>query len=100
MTYREGTSSACLSSRGKGLILSDTDYFKTEVSTDHEKIPARNSTYAHAQGFAMRVELLLAILKASVPQHLNKQDSGLSCVCVHLTSLIYLEYYQHAHSAH
>jgi hypothetical protein len=33
-------------------------------STDHEKIPARNSIYAHGQDFAMSDDLLLAILKA------------------------------------
>jgi hypothetical protein len=36
-------------------------------STAHEKIPARNSIYAHAQHFETRDDLLLAILKASVP---------------------------------
>jgi hypothetical protein len=42
-------------------------------STDQEKIPSRNSIYAHEQDFTMSDELLLAILKAFVPQQLNKQ---------------------------
>jgi hypothetical protein len=37
--------------------------------------PARNATYAHAQDFAASDELLLAILKAFVPQPLNKQQT-------------------------
>jgi hypothetical protein len=37
-----------------------------------EKIPARN-IYAHAQDFSASDELLLAILKAFIPQPLNKQ---------------------------
>jgi hypothetical protein len=41
-------------------------------STCHEKIPARNYIYAHEQDFAMSDDLLLAILKAFVPQ-VNKQ---------------------------
>jgi hypothetical protein len=44
------------------------------LSTGQEKIPARNSIYAHAQGFAVSDELLLAILKAFVPQPLNEQQ--------------------------
>jgi hypothetical protein len=40
----------------------------TVQSTDHEKIRARCSMYAHVQDFAMRDELLLAILKAFVLQ--------------------------------
>jgi hypothetical protein len=46
-------------------------------STDHEKIPARNSIYAHKQGSAMSDNFLLAILKAFVPQ-MNKQPQGTS----------------------
>jgi hypothetical protein len=34
-----------------------------------------NSIYAHAQDFAMSDDLLLAILKASVPQQVNKQQA-------------------------
>lgn len=41
-------------------------------STDHEKIPATNSIYAHAQHFAMHDELPVAMLKTSVPQQVNK----------------------------
>jgi hypothetical protein len=44
------------------------------VSTDHEKISARNVLHAHAQDFAMSDELLLAILKVFVPQ-VNKQQT-------------------------
>jgi hypothetical protein len=38
-----------------------------------EKISARNAIYAHAQDFSAGDELLLAILKAFIPQQLNKQ---------------------------
>jgi hypothetical protein len=44
-------------------------------SIDHDKIHARNSIYAHAQDFAMNDELLLAILKAFIPQQVNKQHT-------------------------
>jgi hypothetical protein len=47
------------------------------LSTYQEKIPARNATYAHAQDFAASDELLLAILKAFIPQPLNKQTIGI-----------------------
>jgi hypothetical protein len=43
------------------------------LSTYQKKIPARNAIYAHAQDFAAGDELLLAILKAFIPQPLNKQ---------------------------
>jgi hypothetical protein len=43
------------------------------LSAYQEKIPARNAIYAHAQDFAASDELLLAILKAFIPQPLNKQ---------------------------
>jgi hypothetical protein len=45
------------------------------LSAYQEKIPARNAIYAHAQDFAARYELLLAILKAFVPLPLNKQQT-------------------------
>jgi hypothetical protein len=38
------------------------------------RIPGENP-YAHAQDFAARDELLLAILKAFIPQALNKQQT-------------------------
>jgi hypothetical protein len=41
-------------------------------STNQEKIPTKNSIYAHAQDFSVNDELLLAILKAFVPEPLNK----------------------------
>jgi hypothetical protein len=44
-------------------------------SAYEEKIPARNAIYAHAQDFAASDELLLAILKAFIPQPLNKQQT-------------------------
>jgi hypothetical protein len=47
------------------------------LSAYQEKIPARNAIYAHAQDFAMSDELLLANLKAFIPQPLNKQDNRL-----------------------
>jgi hypothetical protein len=43
------------------------------LSAYQEKIPARNAIYAHAQDFEASDELLLAILKAFIPQPLNKQ---------------------------
>jgi hypothetical protein len=45
-------------------------------STDHEKIPARNWIYAHAQDFAITDVLQLATLKAFLPQPLNKQQTA------------------------
>jgi hypothetical protein len=39
------------------------------------KITARNAIYAHAQDFSAGDELLLAILKAFIPQELNKQQT-------------------------
>jgi hypothetical protein len=44
-----------------------------KLSAYQEKIPARNAISAHAQDFAASDELLLAILKAFIPQPLNKQ---------------------------
>jgi hypothetical protein len=41
------------------------------LSAYKENIPARNGIYAHAQDFAASDELLLAILKAFIPQPLN-----------------------------
>jgi hypothetical protein len=38
-----------------------------------EKIPARNAIYSHAQDLSAGDELLLVILKAFIPQPLNKQ---------------------------
>lgn len=37
--------------------------------------PARNLTHAHVQDFAISDAMLLAILKAYVPQHVNKQHT-------------------------
>jgi hypothetical protein len=45
------------------------------LSTYQKKIPARNAIYVHAQDFAASDELLLAILKAFIPQLLNKQQT-------------------------
>jgi hypothetical protein len=45
------------------------------LSAYQEKIPARNAIYAHAQDIAAGDELLLAILKAFIPQPLNKQQT-------------------------
>jgi hypothetical protein len=45
------------------------------LSAYQEKIPARNAAYAHAQDFAASGQLLLAILKAFIPQPLNKQQT-------------------------
>jgi hypothetical protein len=44
-------------------------------SAYQEKISARNAIYAHAQDFAARDELLLAILKTFIPLPLNKQQT-------------------------
>jgi hypothetical protein len=44
-------------------------------SAYQENIPDRNATYALAQNFAASDELLLAILKAFIPQSLNKQQT-------------------------
>jgi hypothetical protein len=46
------------------------------LSTGQEKIPARNYIYAHALDFAVSDELLLAILKAFIPEPLNRQTIG------------------------
>jgi hypothetical protein len=45
------------------------------LSAYQEKIPARNAIYAHAQDISAGDELLLAILKAFIPQPLNKQQT-------------------------
>jgi hypothetical protein len=45
------------------------------LSAYQEKIPARNAIYAHAQDFSAGDEMLLAILKAFIPQPLNKQQT-------------------------
>jgi hypothetical protein len=45
------------------------------LSAYQEKIPARNAIYAHAQDFAAGDVLLLAILKAFIPQPLNKRQT-------------------------
>jgi hypothetical protein len=47
-----------------------------QLPTDHDIIPSRNSVYAHAQDFATSNELLLAILKVSVPSQMNKQQTA------------------------
>jgi hypothetical protein len=39
------------------------------------KIPARNAIYAQTQDFSAGDELLLAILKAFIPQPLTKQQT-------------------------
>jgi hypothetical protein len=38
-------------------------------------IPARNALYAQKQGFSAGDELLLAILKTSIPQTMTKQQT-------------------------
>jgi hypothetical protein len=45
------------------------------LSAYQEKIPASNAIYAHAQVFAVSDELLLAILKAFIPQPLIKPQT-------------------------
>jgi hypothetical protein len=45
------------------------------LSAYQEKIPARNVIYAHAQDFSAADVLLQAILKAFIPQPLNKQQT-------------------------
>jgi hypothetical protein len=45
------------------------------LSVYQEKIPARNTIYAHAQDFAASDELLVAILKTCIQQPLNKQQT-------------------------
>jgi hypothetical protein len=45
------------------------------MSAYEEKIPARNAIYAHAQDFSASDELLLANLKAFIPQPLDKQQT-------------------------
>jgi hypothetical protein len=45
------------------------------LSAYKEKIPARNAIYAHAQDFSADDKLVLAILKAFIPQPLNKQQT-------------------------
>jgi hypothetical protein len=47
------------------------------LSAYQEKFPARNAIYAHAQDFSAGDVLLLAILKAFIPQPLNKQQTKL-----------------------
>jgi hypothetical protein len=50
--------------------------FKVYVlSAFHEKVPAANAIYAHAQDVAASDELLLAILKTFIPQSMNKQQT-------------------------
>jgi hypothetical protein len=57
------------------MVLNPTEATESYIlSAYQEKIPARNETYAHAQDFAASDELLLAILKAFIPQPLNKQQ--------------------------
>jgi hypothetical protein len=53
----------------------DNVYGVKLLSAYQKKIPASNATYAHAQDFAASDELLLAILKAFIPQPLNKQET-------------------------
>jgi hypothetical protein len=45
------------------------------LSAYQEKIPPRNAVYAHTQGFSAGNKLLLAILKAFIPQPLTKQQT-------------------------
>jgi hypothetical protein len=45
------------------------------LSAYQEKIPSRNAIYAHVQDFSAGDELLLAILKAFIPQPVNKQQT-------------------------
>jgi hypothetical protein len=52
------------------MLLSFSNIYQTSqwlLSTNQEKIPARNLIYTHAQDFAVSDELLLAMLKAFVP---------------------------------
>jgi hypothetical protein len=58
-------------------------YLKCKIQSAYQKkIPARNAIYAHAQDFAAREELLLAILKSCIPQPVNEQDNRLSSVLI------------------
>jgi hypothetical protein len=50
-------------------------FLKSVQSAHQEKIPAKNAMYAHAQDFAASDELLLAILKAFIPQPLSRQQA-------------------------
>jgi hypothetical protein len=50
-------------------------YNPEDNSEHHEKIPGRNSIYAHAQDFAMSDEFLLATLKPLISQQVNKQQT-------------------------
>jgi hypothetical protein len=50
-------------------------YVSTVLSAYQEKTPVRNAIHAHAQDFAPSDELLLAMLKAFIPQPLNKQQT-------------------------
>jgi hypothetical protein len=73
-------------------------HFEVQIlSAYQEKIPARNAIYAHAQDFSTGDEMLLAILKAFIPQPLNKQDNRLPCV---LTNSMWfnVEHYHNTHS--
>jgi hypothetical protein len=45
------------------------------LSAFHQKVPARNAIYAHAQDVAASDKLLLAILKTFIAQSLNKQQT-------------------------
>jgi hypothetical protein len=45
------------------------------LSAYQEKIPARNAIYDHEQDFSAGDELLLAMLKAFIPQPLTKQET-------------------------
>jgi hypothetical protein len=75
-TLRETTANCWGKYLPKGREVSEVWCFSYIMmySPDHEKIPARNSIYAHAWNFAMSDELLLAILKAFIPQ-VNKQQT-------------------------
>jgi hypothetical protein len=48
---------------------------RNALSAYQEKIPARNAICAHVQDFAAGDVMLLAILKAFIPQPLNKQQT-------------------------
>jgi hypothetical protein len=62
----------CLRVNGRKVVTSNV----TELlSSYQEKIPARNVIYAHAQDFIARDKLLLAILKAFIPQPANEQQT-------------------------
>jgi hypothetical protein len=68
ISFQKNSAGRCflaLESNGKTILCRGKEKV---LSAYQEKIPARNAIYAHAQDFSARDELLLAILKAFIPQ--------------------------------